>query len=111
MSSIAEVIPRITFGMIVFNGQPFLRYNLRALYPFANEIIVVEGAALGAAHHATPQGHSSDGTLEVLKDFIRLEDPAGKVTVVTAEDEGSPDGFWPGREDRAEQGVRSQGNR
>lgn len=37
--------PRITFGMIVLNGEPFTRYNLRALYPFAHEIIVVEGAA------------------------------------------------------------------
>lgn len=27
--------PRVTFGMIVLNGEPFVRYNLRALYRFA----------------------------------------------------------------------------
>ena len=36
-------LPSITFGMIVLNGEPFVRYNLRALYPFAHQIIVVEG--------------------------------------------------------------------
>ena len=55
--------PRITFGMIVLNGEPFIRYNLRALYPFAHQIIVVEGAAPAAANIATGDGHSSDGTL------------------------------------------------
>src|SRR3546814_9140868 len=59
--------PRITFGMIVLNGEPFLRYNLRSLYPYAHQIIVAEGAAPGARNIATPQGHSRDGTLEVLR--------------------------------------------
>ena len=61
--------PRITFGMIVLNGEPFVRYNLRALYPFAHQIIVVEGAAPAAAGIATPEGHSIDGTLAALKQF------------------------------------------
>ena len=39
--------PRISFGIIVFNGEPFTRYCLRALYPFAHEIIVVEGGHEG----------------------------------------------------------------
>jgi hypothetical protein len=39
--------PRITFGMIVLNGEPFMRYNLQAIYPFAHQIIVVEGAVEG----------------------------------------------------------------
>ena len=51
-------IPKITFGIIVLNGEPFTRYNLRALYPFAHEIIVAEGASPKAAHAATPDGHS-----------------------------------------------------
>ena len=37
------VFPRISFGIIVLNGEPFTRYNLRALYPFAHQIIVAEG--------------------------------------------------------------------
>ena len=52
-------IPRITFGIIVLNGEPFTRYNLQALYPFAHEIIVVEGASLRAAPAATPTGQQS----------------------------------------------------
>lgn len=86
----------VTFGMIVLNGQPFLRANLRALYPHAEQIIVCEGAVPGAAALARADGHSRDGTLEALHRFAAEEDPAGKVTIVTAEDEGHPDGFWPG---------------
>ncbi len=94
------VRPRVTFGMIVLNGLPFLPYNLRALYPFAHQIIVVEGAAPGAAGIAAPEGHSRDGTLDELRRFTREEDPEGKVTVVTAEDDGHADGFWPGEKDQ-----------
>jgi hypothetical protein len=90
---------RITFGMIVLNGEPFTRYNLRALYPWAHQIVVVEGACRAAAAVADARGHSSDGTLEELRRFCAEEDPDGKITVVTAEDEGHPDGFWPGEKD------------
>lgn len=50
-------LPKITFGMIVLNRQPSTRYKLRALYPFAHEIIVVQGASPLAAHVATPAGY------------------------------------------------------
>ena len=85
---------RITFGMIVLNGEPFLRYNLRALYPFAHQVIVVEGASPSAAAIATLNGHSTDGTLETLRAFKHNEDPEDKVVIVTAQDEGHEDGFW-----------------
>ena len=88
--------PGITFGMIVLNSEPFLRYNLRALYPFAHQIVVVEGAAPAAAGIATPDGHSTDGTLGTLRDFKRHEDPEHKLMIITAEDEGHANGFWPG---------------
>jgi hypothetical protein len=91
--------PRITFGIIVLNGEPFTAYNLRALYPFAHQIVVVEGASPHAAASATADGHSVDGTLERLRRFQREEDPEGKLVLVTAEDEGHPDGFWPGEKD------------
>lgn len=91
--------PRITFGIIVLNGEPFTRYNLRALYPFAHQIIVVEGASPRAKNSATPDGHSTDGTLEILRRFKEEEDPENKLVIVTAEDEGKPDGFWMGEKD------------
>lgn len=82
-------MPKVTFGIIVLNGEPFTRYCLRALYPFAHEIIVVEGGHEDTRSVATADGHSVDGTLEVLRRFCEDEDPLQKVTLVTR------DGFWP----------------
>lgn len=106
------VEPRITFGMIVLNGEPFTRYNLRSIYPWANQIIVVEGACLAAASVATEDGHSSDGTLEALRRFMVEEDPENKIILVTAEDEGHPNGFWPGEKHEMSQAYakRATGN-
>lgn len=95
----SAIYPRVTFGIIVFNGEPFTRHALRALYPFAHEIIVVEGAAPGARTVASADGHSPDGTLDAVRQFIIDEDPERKVQLVTAEDEGHPDGCWPGEKD------------
>lgn len=89
-------MPRITFGIIVLNGEPFTRYNLRALYPFAHEIIVVEGAAPAAANVATEDGHSIDGTLEVLHQFKAEEDPENKIQIVTR------DGFWTEKDEMSQ---------
>ena len=100
--------PRVTFGVIVLNGEPFTRYLLRSLYPFAHEIIVVEGSAPGGRNVANPDGHSSDGTLDILRTFKRDEDPDAKVTIVTAEDEGHPDGFWPGEKDEQSRAYASR---
>lgn len=98
LTAVADA-PRVSFGIIVLNGEPFTRYVLRSLYPFAHEIIVVEGASPAAVNIATPDGHSRDDTLAELRRFKAEEDPAGKVTIVTAEDEGHPDGWWPGEKD------------
>lgn len=104
--------PRITFGIIVLNGEPFIQYNLRSLYPFAHEIVVVEGASINAAHAATPDGHSVDRTLELLHQFKMEEDPDHKVTIVTAENEGYSNGFWPGEKDEQSRAyaVRATGD-
>jgi glycosyltransferase involved in cell wall biosynthesis len=88
-------IPRVTFGIIVLNGEPFTRYCLRALYPFAHEIIVVEGAVSAAAAVATADGHSTDGTLDVLKRFQSEEDPQDKVQIVARE------GFWGEKDEQS----------
>ena len=105
-------LPKITFGIIVLNGEPFTRYNLRAVYPFAHQIIVVEGAGPFAKHMATSDGHSIDGTLELLQKFKREEDPEDKVLIVTAENDGHPNGFWPGEKDEQSQAYakRATGN-
>lgn len=88
--------PKVTFGMIVLNGEPFTLYNLRAIYPYAHEIIVVEGASPAAETIATKDGHSTDSTLDSLYQFKEGEDSENKLQIITAEDEGYPNGFWPG---------------
>jgi len=85
--------PKITFGIIVLNGEPFTRYCLRSLYPFAHEIIVVEGGHENALDVSTPDGHSTDGTLETLYRFKEEEDPEDKVQIVVR------DGPWPQKDE------------
>ena len=90
---------KISFGIIVLNGEPFTRYCVRALYPYAHQIIIVEGATLNATSISMPNGHSIDGTLDILRDIKTNSDPEDKITIITAEDEGHPNGFWPGEKD------------
>jgi hypothetical protein len=86
----------VTFGIIVLNGEPFTRYCLRSLYPFAHEIIVVEGASPAAAAVATADGHSTDGTVASIRAFQREEDPEGKVQLVQR------DGFWSEKDEQSQ---------
>lgn len=99
-------VVKITFGMIVLNGEPFVLYNLQALYPFAHQIIVVEGACPTASSLATSEGHSADTTLETVRSFMSSCDPENKVTLVTAEDDGRPDGFWPEKDEMSQAYAR-----
>lgn len=101
-------MPRITFGLIVLNGEPFISYNLRSLYPYAHQIIVVEGACLAAAVVATSDGHSIDSTLESIRKFQAEEDPENKILLVTAEDNGHPNGFWPGEKHEQSQAYANK---
>lgn len=88
--------PRVSFGIIVLNGDPFIRYNLRALYPFAHQILVVEGACIAAKNIATADGHSIDNTLEILHQFKREEDPENKIQIITR------DGFWNEKDEQSQ---------
>lgn len=102
---------KITFGIIVLNGMPFIRYNIRALYPFAHEIIVVEGAAPSAKYFARENGHSKDNTLNKLRRFQIEEDFEKKIIIVTAEDEGYSNGFWPEKDEMSQAyAKRATGN-
>jgi hypothetical protein len=101
-------LPRITFGIIVLNGEPFTRYNLRSLYQFAHQIIVVEGASPHAGAVASADGHSTDGTLDSLRRFRAEEDPDDKVQILTAEQCGHPSGFWPGEKDEQSRAFASR---
>ncbi len=76
---------KLSFGMIVLNGEPFIKYNLEALYPHAHEILIVEGAVEKFAHAATSDGHSLDNTVDIIKSF---PDPEYKIKLIQR------DGFW-----------------
>lgn len=86
-------LPKITFGIIVLNGEPFVRYCLRSIYPFAHEIIVVEGGHEDARSVCTSDGHSIDTTLETLYKFKEEEDAENKLTIITR------NGFWPHKDE------------
>ena len=86
---------KISFGIIVLNGEPFTKYCIRQLYPHAHEIIVVEGGS-EKARHICPEGRSNDGTLESLSYMKDFEDPEDKITIVTKE------GYWEGKDEQSQ---------
>lgn len=79
---------KISFVMNVLNAEPFIGYQLASIYPYAHEIIIVEGAYQKFSHASTADGHSIDGTLETIQNFV---DPGKKIILVPH------DGFWKSR--------------
>jgi len=71
--------------MNVFNGEPFLQYNLASIYRHAYQIIIVEGAY----KNFSVEPHSTDNTLSIIRNF---HDPLKKINLITQ------DGFWDNRE-------------
>ena len=68
---------KITFGMIVFNGNYVLQEVIDSIYPYAHQILISEGPV----QFWQDQGYktSFDGTNDVLSG---LHDPEKKITVV-----------------------------
>jgi hypothetical protein len=68
---------KMSFGMIVFNGDYVLRENLESLYPFAHQIVITEGPV----DHYRKLGFttSTDDTVNVIKSF---PDPENKITLI-----------------------------
>ena len=58
---------KISFGMIVFNGDYVLKELLETIYDFAHEIVISEGPV----KHYQKQGYkaSTDKTVEIIKNF------------------------------------------
>jgi FkbM family methyltransferase len=75
---------RFSFVTIVLNGMPFLEPALKAVYDFAHEIIIVEGAVKNCLFAATPAGSSVDGTVDCIR---RFPDPHKKIRLIQ--------GTWP----------------
>jgi glycosyltransferase involved in cell wall biosynthesis len=68
---------KITFGMIVLNGDQVLEETLASVYPYAHQILIAEGPVA----YWRQQGYttSTDGTNEILDSF---PDPENKIKIV-----------------------------
>ena len=89
-----DKFPRISFGIIVLDGEPFTKYQLRQLYPHAYEIIIVEGGSRKAIRYA-PNGHALDHTLEAIIEFKEEEDTENKLRIITR------NGFWNEKDEQS----------
>ena len=71
------MLVKIDFGMIVFNGDYILKENLESIYPFANQIIIVEGPV----KHYVDKGFftSTDNTISIINSF---PDPENKIKLI-----------------------------
>jgi hypothetical protein len=69
---------KISFGIIVVDGMPFIQHQLRLIYPHAHEIFVCEG---GDDEWEKLHGYrrSMDDTLETICGF---PDPSGKIRLI-----------------------------
>jgi hypothetical protein len=84
MDEIAEVVlyqPKIVQCIQCFNEEEFIEYTLRSIYNAVDHIRVVEGA-VGNQINATPDGHSTDKTVEIIRNFMEHDDPDGKVQLI-----------------------------
>ena len=70
---------RVSFGMIVFNGEYFLKQVLDGVYDFAHEIVIAEGADDISLPLANPDGSSTDSTWDILASY---PDPKRKIKLV-----------------------------
>lgn len=69
---------KLTFGIIVLNGDFFLKQVLESIYPFAHRICIAEGPV----KYWRDKGimHSTDDTLSIIRDF---PDPFDKIKLVS----------------------------
>jgi hypothetical protein len=84
MDSIAEVImwgPKIVQCIQAFNEEDLILPVLRSIYNSVDHIRVIEGAVENQVD-ATEDGHSTDKTVEIIKQFIAEEDKDKKVNFV-----------------------------
>ncbi|MCI0448099.1 hypothetical protein L0152_33385 [bacterium] len=88
-------LPRISFGIIVLNGEPFILQSARSISICSSNYSC--GRILYCRHNiSTADGHSTDNTLEILHQFKPEEDPDNKVQIITR------DGFWNEKDEQSQ---------
>jgi glycosyltransferase involved in cell wall biosynthesis len=73
-------IPKITAGMIVYNGEDYMDYAISSVYKHIYQLIIVEGAVKKYSN----EPNSTDKTLEIIMKH-KINDKVGKVTAVIAD--------------------------
>lgn len=84
MASIAERInhpPRLIQAIQCHNEEEFIGLTLRSIYAEVDQIIVIEGAVKNRPK-STPDGHSTDRTVDIINDFKAHHDPSNKVLFI-----------------------------
>ncbi len=69
-------LPKVTFCMIVFNGDYVLKQVLESVYPYAHKIVIVDGVVKYFADKGFTG--SVDNTISIIKNF---PDPEGKIVL------------------------------
>jgi len=76
-----ETKPRIVQCIQAHNEESLIRECMLQAYDEVDQILVLEGAVVNRPG-ATPDGHSTDRTVEIIKDVIANEDPDDKFTFI-----------------------------
>lgn len=85
MQSIADRVnnpAKIVQCIQMHNEEEFAPIVLSSIYNEVDKIIVIEGAVTNRPN-ATPDGHSTDKTLEIIKNFKANKDPLNKITLIS----------------------------
>lgn len=69
---------KITYGIIVINGMPFIKHQLKLIYDHAYQIIICEGGD-NIWNEINGYRRSTDGTIEYIKSF---NDPQNKIKFI-----------------------------
>ena len=75
-------IPKVSVGMMVYNGADYIKYSVRAIYGIVHEIIIVDGS-IKKYNDGAETSASTDGTLDIIKELM-LMDTIGKIKFVPA---------------------------
>lgn len=84
MGSIAERVnnpARLVSCVQCHNEEEFIGLTLKSIYNEVDRIIVIEGAVENRPN-STPDGHSTDRTVEIIQDFKANHDPYKKILFV-----------------------------
>ena len=77
-------IPKISVGMIVYNGSDYIEHSIKSIYNVVSEIIIVDGVIKkynGDNPLSYENCHSDDGTLDIIKKLKEM-DVCGKIKFI-----------------------------